>query len=103
MQIIKIVNSPKKNKRFRIYMNDSKFYDFGLKNPVKGTYIDHKDKKIRENYRKRHLNNKNEYDLITNLIPSPSLFSFYILWGDYDNINDNIKMLNNMFKYKKMF
>jgi len=103
MKIIKIENSPRKNKRFRVYMDDKTFYDFGLKNPVKGAYIDHKDKKIRSNYQKRHLNNKNEYELITNLIPSPALYSYYLLWGDYDNVNDNIKMLNNMFKYKKMF
>jgi hypothetical protein len=102
MKIIKIINSPKKNKRYRVFLDDNSFYDFGLKNPTYGAYIDHHDKTIRDNYRKRHLNNKNEFELITNLTPSPSLFSYYVLWGDYININDNIKMLNNMFKNKKL-
>ena len=52
MKIIKIENSPRKNKRFRVYMDDNKYYDFGLENPVIGTYIDHHNKQIRENYRK---------------------------------------------------
>ena len=102
MKIVKIIKSPVKNKRFRLYMDDDKYYDFGLENPVIGTYIDHKDKKIRENYRKRHLGNKRECELISYLIPSPSLFSYYLLWGDNENLNDNINMLNNMFKNKKM-
>jgi predicted RNase H-like nuclease (RuvC/YqgF family) len=50
----KIVNSPKKNKRYRVFLDDNSFYDFGLKNPTYGTYIDHHDKTIRDNYRKRH-------------------------------------------------
>jgi hypothetical protein len=33
-----------------------------------------------------HLGNATEYKLITNLIPSPSLFSAYILWGSYTDI-----------------
>lgn len=101
MKIINIIDSPKKNKRYRIFTDDNKFYDFGLKNPVYGAFIDHKNPKLRDNYRKRHLNNKNEYELISSLTPSPSLFSYYILWGDSDNINNNIKMLNNMFKNKE--
>jgi hypothetical protein len=100
MKIVKIIKSPKKNKRFRVYMDDNKYYDFGLENPVIGTYIDHHNKQIRENYRKRHLGNKREFELISNLILSPALFSYYLLWGDNESLNDNIKMLNNMFKNK---
>jgi hypothetical protein len=100
MKIVKIIKSPKKNKRFRVYMDDDKYYDFGLENPVIGSYIDHHDKQIRENYRKRHLGNKRECELISNLIPSPALFSYYLLWGDSEYLNENIKMLNNMLKNK---
>jgi hypothetical protein len=100
MKIVKIIKSPKKNKRFRVYLDDNKYYDFGLENPVNGTYIDHHDKQIRENYRKRHLGNNQEYKLISNLTPSPSLFSYFLLWGDNESLNDNIKMLNNMLKNK---
>jgi hypothetical protein len=31
---------------------------------------------------RRHLGNKKEKYLIDHLIPSPSLFSYYLLWGD---------------------
>jgi hypothetical protein len=94
MQIINIIDSPVKNKRYRVLMDDGKHYDFGLQNPTYGTYIDHHDKIRRQNYRKRHLGNKYERALITSLTPSPSLFSYYLLWGDKTNINDNIKLLN---------
>ena len=95
-KIIKIENSPRKNKRFRITLNNGDYYDFGLLGA--STYLEHKDKIKRENYRKRHLGNDRENYLIKNLIPSPSLFSYYILWGDSTNINDNIKTLNSRLK-----
>jgi hypothetical protein len=95
-KIIKIENSPRKNKRFRITLNNGDHYDFGLLGA--STYLEHKDKIKRENYRKRHLGNDRENYLIKNLIPSPSLFSYYILWGDSTNINDNIKTLNSRLK-----
>lgn len=103
MKIVKIIKSPVKNKRFRVYMDDGEHYDFGLDKPVNGTYIDHHDNQIRDNYRKRHLGNDREYELISTLTPSASLFSYYILWGDYTNINNNIKMLNKIFDYKKKY
>ena len=47
------------------------------------TYIDHHDKTKRANYWKRHLvANRTELHLITNLVPSPELFSAMLLWGD---------------------
>jgi hypothetical protein len=96
MKIIKIINSPVKNKRFRVYLDDNTYYDFGLKDPKFGTYIDHHDKEKRENYRRRHLGNKIERERITTYSPSPSLFSYYLLWGDNTSLKDNIKMLNNI-------
>ena len=96
--IIKIEKSHKKNKRFTITMNNNKKYDFGLING--STYIDHHDKQKRDNYIKRHISNDTEYNLIMNLIPSPSLFSLVILWGPYTSINENINYLNNLWKIK---
>jgi hypothetical protein len=96
--IIKIEPSKKKFKRYRITMDDNKTYDFGLKNG--NTYIEHHNKIIRENYRKRHYSNKTEKVLIDNLVPSPSLFSYYILWGPYYDINKNIVYLNNLWYNK---
>ena len=44
--------------------------------------------------------NEKEQNLIENLIPSPSLFSAYILWGWSTDIKENIKYLNNLFLSK---
>lgn len=92
MKIIKIIPSPRKNKRYRVYLNDGKYYDFGLLGG--NTYIDHHDKNKRDNYRKRHY--AMEKHFIDNLIPSAALYSYYLLWGDSDDINKNIKHLNKL-------
>ena len=96
MKIIKLEDSPLKSKRFRIYLDNNKHYDFGLKTGE--TYIDHRDKVKRDNYRRRHYNSIREQPYIQNLIPSPALFSYYLLWGDSSNINQNIKTLNKLLK-----
>ena len=49
MKIIKLEDSQLKSKRFRIYLDNNKHYDFGLKDRHE-TYIDHKDKVRRDNY-----------------------------------------------------
>lgn len=96
--IIKIMNSDKPNKRYKILMDNGKTYDFGLKNG--STYIDHFDKIKRDNYLKRHYALKKERPFIDNLIPSAALFSFYLLWTG-TNLNDNINQLNKLLKGKK--
>jgi len=96
MKIIKLEDSQLKSKRFRIYLDNNKHYDFGLKSGE--TYIDHRDKIKRDNYRRRHYNSINEQPYIQNLIPSPALFSYYLLWGDSSSINQNIKTLNKLLK-----
>ena len=96
MKIIKLINSPRKNKRFRVYLDNGEHYDFGL--DTGSTYIDHKDKIKRENYRARHLGNLTEKHFIENLIPSPALFSYWLLWGDSTLLEQNFKNLNKMFK-----
>lgn len=94
--IVKIVNSPVKNKRYRVYMDNGKYYDFGLYNG--NTYIDHKDINKRNSYWARHYGNAIERKLIDNLVPSPSLFSAYLLWGKYTDLQKNIKELNRLWK-----
>ena len=96
--IINIKKSNKLFKRFQVEMDNNKKYDFGLKNGR--TYIDDRTIEERENYKKRHLANKIEKHLIENLIPSPALFSYYLLWGDSKDLNTNIKHLNNLWKKK---
>jgi len=97
--IINISESPKKNKRFRVYIalhsGRIKHYDFGDAY-ANGTYIDHHDKQKRLAYIARHLGNLSEKRLIDNLVPSPALFSMALLWGKYTNIDDNIKYLNSL-------
>lgn len=88
------MNSPIKNKRFRVYMNNGKYYDFGLYNG--STFIDHKDIKKRKAYWARHYGNIKERKLIDNLVPSPSLFSAYLLWGEYSDLDKNIQELNKL-------
>ena len=94
VKIIEVIDSPKKNKRFRVYMDDGKHYDFGL--DTGSTYIDHHDKQKRLAYIARHLGNLSEKRLIDNLVPSPALFSMVLLWGKYTNIDDNIRYLNQL-------
>lgn len=97
--IVEIKNSKKKNKRFRVILDNGKAYDFGL--DTGETFIDHHDKNKRLNYRSRHLGNETENNLINNLIPSPALFSYYLLWGPYDDIMKNIIYLNNLWSKSK--
>ncbi len=64
---------------------------FGQTNPSFGTFIDHGDVKLRENYKKRHL-----YDNINDPL-SPGALSYHILWGDSKNIDTNIKQFKKRF------
>jgi len=96
MKITSIHNSGFKTKRFLVVLDDGSNYNFGLK--TGSTYIDHHDEKKRDNYRARHLGNQKEKQLIESFTPSPALFSFYILWGPYTNINENIQFLNKKLK-----
>ena len=94
MKIVSITHSPLKTKRFRIILDNNKHYDFGL---ITGkTYIDHHDKTKRHNYQVRHYNLKKEQPFIQNLIPSPALFSYYVLWGETTDIMKNIQLLNKL-------
>lgn len=105
MKIVKHLKSPLKTKRYRVYLDDGKHYDFGYKNPTTGkygsTYLDHKDKKRKDNYWARHIANSNERYKIKQLIPSPALFSAILLWGPSTNLERNITYLNRLWASKK--
>jgi hypothetical protein len=96
--IISIEKSPKQNKRFRVYMDNGKHYDFGL--DTGQTYIDHGDKQKKLAYWARHTGNDTERRLIANLVPSASLFSATLLWGKYTDLDENIKYLNHQWALK---
>tara|TARA_R110000822_G_scaffold162128_1_gene302488 strand:- start:94 stop:375 length:282 start_codon:yes stop_codon:yes gene_type:complete len=92
---MKIETSKAKNKRFVAIFKDGKKVNFGLKNPKIGTYIDHKDKIIRKNYRARHdVNEKKFY----NNPKKPATLSRFILWGEATNLKDAIKDYERKFK-----
>jgi hypothetical protein len=97
--IVEIKPSPLKNKRLRVYLTNGKTYDFGFKGG--STYIDHHNEQLRLNYIKRHGGNVKEAYLIHNLIPSPALFSMYLLWGKSTDLNENVKYLNEKFSEKE--
>ena len=95
MEILDVEEQQGKPKRFKLIMSEHgkiKKYQFGQPNGT--TYIDGATNQVRDNYRKRHLANKTEYHRISNLIPSPALFSYYILWGNSQDIIKNIHALN---------
>ena len=98
--IVKIEYSKLKNKRFRVTMDDGDTYDFGAPEP--NTFIDHHSTTRKELYWNRHLGNKTEKILITNLIPSPATFSFWLLWGPHTSLKKNIENLNNLWKEKHL-
>lgn len=79
---------------FRIHKGGKviKITHFGQRNPKKGTYIDHGDKKIKSAYRARH-----KKDLETKDYKRAGLLSYYILWGDETNLTGAVK------SYKKRF
>jgi hypothetical protein len=94
MKIVKIIKSPRKNKRLRVYLDDNRYFDFGL--DTGETFIDHQNEKKRDAYRKRHFANDTERYIIETLTPSPALFSWLLLWGGSSDLMTNIETLNAM-------
>tara|TARA_R110000737_G_scaffold164834_5_gene192454 strand:+ start:2508 stop:2807 length:300 start_codon:yes stop_codon:yes gene_type:complete len=97
---LSIKDSNIKEKRFVAIFKDKnnkvvKTTHFGLKNPKIGTYIDHKNKEIRKNYRSRH-----ERDLDTDDFKRAGYLSYYILWGEEDNLPDAIESYKKKFNLK---
>jgi hypothetical protein len=91
---MELYKSDKPTKRFLAIYEGKKYY-FGQPNAY--TFIDGADEKVRENYWKRHYANPTEKYRIDNLIPSPALFSAYILWNT-DDIYKNVRILNKILK-----
>jgi hypothetical protein len=95
-RIQRITSSAKKNKRFKVILENGDSYDFGLLDG--STYVDHGDKAKRYAYWARHYGNDREAELIDSLTPSPALYSAYILWGTSKSIQKNIRELNRLLK-----
>ena len=91
-----ISNSTNKNKRLKAVFIDNNNKKITRHFGYKGgsTYIDHKDKEKRKNYRKRHeATEKKFYTDFTR----PSTLSRFILWGNETNLRDAIKSYKNKF------
>jgi len=91
MKIVSYEKSNRKDKKYKVTLDDGKSYHFGLKDSV--TYIEGATKEKRDAFLARHINNPLEKKLIENLIPSPALFSVYLLWNT-NSIDKNVQILN---------
>ncbi len=92
MKFETIKQSTRKNKKFMIiFSNPKKTIHFGSKNSK--TYLDHRDKKKRENYILRHKVNENWNDPLT-----AGTLSFYLLWGSSPDLYTNLQTYLNHFK-----
>lgn len=69
-----------KNKRFSIISPSGKLLNFGLYPFKNGTFIDHGDKNIRSNWRKRHIKILKEGKPAYLNKESPEYYSWNILW-----------------------
>jgi hypothetical protein len=94
MKIVSLEKSNRKDKKYVVLLDDGKTYHFGLKNAI--TYVEGATKQKRDAFLARHLNNPLEKKLIENLVPSPALFSTYLLWNT-PSLENNIKLLNRLF------
>lgn len=98
IRLIRIEPSNRKDKRlvasFQLDDNKISKIHFGVKNPKRGTYIDHENKEIRKNYIARH--SAMEKQFLNNPLTASAL-SMYILWGPHTDLNKNIKYFKNKF------
>ena len=85
---MKLEKSYRKGKRYMIKRN-GKTIHFGAYPFKKGTFIDHKDQRIKNAWIARHRGDKN-WD-----VPWSAIWlSRHLLWGDSDNLKENIKSLD---------
>jgi len=90
---MKVEPSTRKNKKYVAIFDNGEKVHFGFKGS--STYLDHKDKTIRKNYRARHdVNEKKFYDNPM----KPATLSRFILWGEATNLRDAIKDYERKFK-----
>lgn len=96
---VDITKSKRADKRFvAVFRSDDgtkiKTTHFGLKNPKNGTFIDHQNNKLKENYLKRHKKNENWKDPM-----SAGALSRWVLWNK-SSLNSSIEDYKSKFKLK---
>ena len=87
MPLYILTKSFRKGKRFALKKPDGKYIHFG--SDVGKTFIDHADMRKKMAWIARHKNDRGYND------PNAGIYySRHLLWGDEDNLKDNIKLLN---------
>jgi hypothetical protein len=95
LYILIVINSPIYDKRFRAIFNNNTHLDFGMR--WSECYIDHHCPKRRLGYWKM-IYNSNEKELLYWLMPSDTLLTTYLLYGETTDLIKNIEILNNELK-----
>jgi hypothetical protein len=95
VQIVRVEKSKVKGKKYTAIFDDNTRINFG--SDVSITYSEGASSQKKYAYMKRHLANPIEKHRIENLIPSPALLSYYLLWNTPD-LQYNIKLLNSKLK-----
>lgn len=98
--ITRIEKCPSHLKRFRAYMSDGCYYDFG-KIGVE-TFIDKRNTRIREHYYNYHLGKPIDKAIIKYLIVCPTLLEVFLLYGRFDTIEQNALFLNKILSDKNI-
>ena len=89
LQLVSVVRSPLRDKKYRANWSDNTHTDFGASGYE--DFTTHKDKERRRRYRARHIN-----DDLSNP-KSAGALSYYILWGESTNMSENIKTFKRKF------
>ena len=90
--MLKCIEEVNESKRFKAYFKDGTITRFGQTNPKTGTFLDHQDKDLKNNYIKRHLK-----DLETNDYTKPGFLSIFIAWNK-TTLRESIKDFNRRVK-----
>jgi hypothetical protein len=99
--MLKVITSPCGLFRYSALFQ-KKIYYFG--HPEISTFVDGNSLLVRDKYIQLCLENEEKNKQIHQLIPSNTLFEYYILWGHSRNIEVNTDHLNAMLckKYKNI-
>ena len=90
--MLECVEEINESKRLKAYFSDGKTARFGQTNPKKGTFIEHQDKELKNNYIKRHLK-----DLETDDYKRAGFLSMFLLWNK-PTLKESMKDFNRRIK-----
>lgn len=97
MQILNVVKSNRKGKKYTAILSDGKEVHFG--SDVSTTFIEGASQAKKDAYLARHLANDVERERVEKMIMSPALLSAYLLWNT-PSLQKNIQVLNRELRKK---